>query len=174
MFKKVAVVLTVISALVIGIGSASAMSEKDLRNKIGDSFKVNGKIISIPETYLNQLDNYLAEFELSSADCDYISSQLDALLSDARAKDVSSFDELYKSCSPTIKSMAANISANTGVKITVLSNGKLQVNKYNSNQVWGILDTKVITNTNSINFLYIAGAITLIGLILFAVKVKRA
>lgn len=174
MRKRIFGTLVLVVTLFVGLISVSAMSETDIRNKVGNEFKVNGKIISIPSTYLAQLDSYLAEFELSSSDCDYISSQLDILIEDARQADVSSFEDLYKRCSSTIKAIASNISANTGVKIIVLNNGKLQINKYNSNEIWGIVDTKVITNTNSLNLLYVALAVTVLGFILLAIKVKKA
>ena len=174
MRRKILGVFVLFVTLFVGLINVSAMSETELRNKVGNEFNINGKIIEIPATYLAQLDSYLSEFELSSSDCDYISSQLDILISDARQQDVSSFDDLYKRCSSTIKAIASNISANTGVKIIVLNNGKLQVNKYNSNEIWGIIDTKIITNTNSMNFLYIALAVTVLGFILLAIKVKKA
>ena len=174
MGKKLFVALMLVALTFMSVVNVDAMTEAQLRNKVGSSITIDGNTIAIPAAYLTQLDNYLDEFAVSSADCDYIAAQMDSLIATARAQHVTSAEDFYNKCSDEAKAVAANITANTGVKVTVLSNGKVQVNKYNSNEVWGVIDTKVITNTSSASFLYIAGAITALGAALLVFRVRNA
>ena len=152
-----------------------AMTEAELTAKVKASYEVNGKTLKVPENYVNMYDDYVSQYELSSEDCQYIANQIDKLLAAARANGVKSVDELDDKCKAELRQACADVSANTGIKATILSDGRVSVSKYNNkNEVFGIIGVNIATNTGSANIIYIAGVIALIGAGLLVFKVKKA
>ena len=152
-----------------------ALSEAELTAKVHASYDVNGETLTIPTKYVNMYDDYVSQYELSSEDCQYIADQIDILLAAARSNGVTKIEEIDDKCKAELRQACADVSANTGVKATILSDGRVSVSKYNNkDEVFGIIDVNIATNTGSANILYIAGVIALIGAGLLVFKVKKA
>ncbi len=172
MKRRIFAVLLVVVAF-MGIANVYAMSEEDLKTKVSGTFNVNGVNLTIPSSYIKQLGDYLDEFEVSEEDCQYVSDQVDILLNAAKTKGVKSRDDFRKKCQEEIKTACANVSANTKIKATILSDGSVSISKYGSNEEYTRL-LNVIQNTGSAKILLIAGIISALGACLLVFKLRRA
>ena len=172
--KKLLLVIALVAVSFFGVTNVNAMSESELRAKIKSSYKINGKKVTVPAEYIKLVDDYLATYKVSSKDCDTIANQLDKIIDNAKDKKITSFDTLMEKYSSNIKSAFSKITKKTGVKITMSTDGKVTVYKYNSDEVFAIVENGVVTNTGSASLLYIAGIISLLGVVLFAKKVREA
>ena len=152
-----------------------AMTEDELTAKVKATYDINGNMLKVPTKYVNMYEDYVSQYELSSEDCQYIANQIDKIVAAMRTNGVTNVKEIDKKCKQELKQACADVSANTGVKATVLSDGRVSVSKYNNNQeVFGIIDVNLATNTGSTNILYIVGIITLIGIGLVTIEIKKA
>ena len=174
--KALLIVVLSLSIMFCGVLSVSAMSENDLMTKIKTPVEVNnGSSLTVPQYYINLAEDYFDQFDVSSKDCDYIAKEMDKLIKLAKKDNITSWEEFGNKYTDEIKKACANVSANTGIKVTVLSNGKVSVSKYNNpNEVFAIVNAHLLKNTGSANILYIAGIITLLGAGIFVTKVKKA
>lgn len=152
-----------------------AMTEAELTAKVKDTYDINGNMLKVPTKYVNMYEDYVSQYDLSSDDCQYIADQIDKIVAAMRTNGVTNVKEIDKKCKTELKQACADVSANTGVKATVLSDGRVSVSKYNnSNEVFGIVDVNLATNTGAVNILYIAGIISLIGIGLIVFEAKKA
>lgn len=177
MKKGLMVVVAVFAAVFMftGVKNVSAMTENDLRTKVNAGATINGNTITVPTRYLNLFNDYLDQYELTDSDCQYISDQIDVLIDAARNNGVTSFADMETKCASQIRQACANVSANTGVKATVLSNGNVSVSKYQlPNEVFAVVGTHLAVNTGTASLLFIAGIITLIGVCLLVNKARKA
>lgn len=126
--KKVIVFL---ATLCIGLVSVSAMSESELRTKLTQSYSANGASFAANSEQVNLIDQYLKNYDISSADADYISSKIDEAMNILRNSGKQSFYALSKADKDRVKGLVADVSANTGVKATI-SKGNLYVCNYKS------------------------------------------
>ena len=173
--KKKILLMMVLTLITMFAVNVHAMTEEELTAKVTATYTVNGKDFKMPTEYLNMYKDYISQFDLSSSDCQYLSDQIDVLEKCAKNNSVTSIKDFQKKCNNEIIKACENVSANTGIKATVLSNGKVSVSKYNKpNEVFAIVDTSLVTNTGSANILYIAGTIALLGAGLLVFKIKKA
>ena len=164
MKKSLFAVLLVAVVAFFCVTNVHAMSEANLTAKVEQTFNINGVSLTVPERYINLFEDYLSQYNITGDDFQYVADQIDVLVSCAKQNSVTSWSDFEKKCSSQIKTACVNVSANTGIKATVLSNGKVSVSKYNKpNEVFAIVDTSLVTNTGSANILYIAGTIALLG-----------
>lgn len=172
--KKLGLILAAVIVL-FSTKNVFAMTEAELTTKVKATYDINGNQLKVPEKYVNLYDDYVSQYELTSADCQYIADQIDMLVAAARKNGVTSIKELSTKCAEELRQACANVSANTGVKATVLSDGRVSVSKYNNpNEVFAIIGVHIATNTGSTNLIYIAGLITLLGASLLVYKIKKA
>lgn len=175
MKKSLFGILVLVAVAFMSVTNVSAMTEAELRTHVKSSYTVNGTTVTVPAEYIKQFEDYLDAFEISAEDCQFIADQLDYLRGVAQANGVKSASEFERKCAAEIKAAVSRVSANTGVKATVLSNGKLQVSKYNKpNETFVVVGTNIATNTGSASLLYIAGIITAIGATLLVFRVRKA
>ncbi|MBQ8131725.1 MAG: hypothetical protein IJ193_04465 [Bacilli bacterium] len=175
MKKSLFGILVLVAVAFMSVTNVSAMTEAELRTHVKSSYTVGGTTVTVPAEYIKQFEDYLDAFEISSEDCQYIADQLDYLRNVAQNNGVKSASEFEQKCAAEIKAAVSRVSANTGVKATVLSNGKLQVSKYNKpNETFVVAGTNIATNTGSASLLYIAGIITALGATLLVFRVRKA
>ena len=172
--KKIGLLLAALIVL-LSTKNVFAMTEAELTTKVKATYDINGNQLKVPEKYVNLYDDYVSQYELTSADCQYIADQIDMIVAAARKNGVTSIKELSTKCAEELRQACANVSANTGVKATVLSDGRVSVSKYNNpNEVFAIIGVHIATNTSTPSIVYIAGLITLIGASLLVYKIKKA
>ena len=172
--KKIDLVIIALIAL-FSTKNVFAMTEAELTAKVKATYDINGHQLKVPQKYVNLYDDYVSQYELTSADCQYIADQIDMIVAAARKNGVTSVSELSTKCAEELRQACANVSANTGIKATVLSDGRVSVSKYNNpNEVFAIIGVHIATNTGTPNLVYIAGLITLLGASLLVYKIKKA
>lgn len=117
MKSLMAVVLTV----VVGVASVGAMSESDLEAKLTKAYTINGVTYQATAAEKNQIARYLANNEISATDADYIATKFDEAIAAIDASDTTaaSFAKMPESVKTKLKAVAADITANTAVKVTV-------------------------------------------------------
>ncbi|MBR1416420.1 MAG: hypothetical protein IJ572_01210 [Bacilli bacterium] len=168
---KKSIILVLAVFLLFGI-NAKAMTKSDLEAKLTSSYTINGVVFSANDSQKAQIRRYLAQNDISESDCDFIALEVDKaiqVIDESNAKSFSTMSQAYKN---KLSQIAAEISKNTSVKVTLASNGTLSV--YN---IDGTLFTKIsstIKNTSNLEVLYIAGAISAVGALYFANKVRKA
>lgn len=175
MKKGLFAVLLAVAIMLVGMTNVDAMTEAELQQKFETPIQVGDSTIRIPQYYLNLVADYLNQFEVTAEDCQYVADQMDILIKIAQNEGITTWDEFEKKHPDDIRRACANVSANTGIKATVLSNGKVSISKYNRpNEVFAIINVNLLKNTGSANILYIAGIITLLGAGLLVSQVRKA
>ncbi len=174
MKKKIFLVIVAILAL-FTTKNVFAMSEAELTAKVKATYDINGHQLKVPTKYVNLYEDYVDQYELTSEDCQYIADQIDMIVAAAKKNGVTSVKELQTKCAEELRTACANVSANTGVKATILADGRVSVSKYNNpNEIFAIIGVNIATNTGSASLVFIAGIITLIGASLLVYKIKKA
>lgn len=172
--KKLGLMIVAVIAF-IATKNVYAMTEAELTAKVKATYDINGHALKVPEKYVNLYEDYVDQYELTSEDCQYIADQIDMLVAAAKKNGVTSVNQLDDKCAEELRTACANVSAHTGVKATLLSDGRVSVSKYNNpNEVFAIIGVNIATNTGSTALVYIAGIISLIGASLLVYKVKKA
>jgi len=173
--KKRILIGVIVLTMMLFTKNVFAMTEEELTAKVKATYDINGNMLKVPTKYVNMYEDYVSQYDLTSEDCQYIADQIDKIAAAMRTNGVTNVKEIDKKCKKELRQACADVSANTGVKATVLSDGRVSVSKYNnSKEVFGIVDVNLATNTGSVNILYIAGIITLIGIGLVTFEIKKA
>ena len=165
-------IILVLAAFMLFITGVSAMSESELEAKLTAAYTINGTTFQVNAAQKSQIHEYLAKNDISESDCDYIASQVDEAIKVIDDSNVTSLKDLSQSYRNKLSTIASNISKNTAVKVTLSSNGTLTV--YNTDGTVFTTISTVIKNTSELGILYIAGAISILGALYFANKVKKA
>lgn len=167
--KKVMVILA--AFLLFGI-YAKAMTESELETKLTATYTINEATFKANASQVTLIQRYLAQNELSESDCDYIASKVDEAVAIIDESGVTKLNDLSSNYRKQLSNLASEISANTSVKLTLGSNGTLTV--YNTD---GTVFTKITTkikNTGNVEIIIIAGAISILGVLYFAIKARKA
>lgn len=176
MKKSLLMVLLLAVISLAGITNVYAMTEDELRAKGNQTFDINGTPADIPASYIKLFNDYLDTFEVSEADCEYIAGQIDYLYGVAVAKNITNVVDLRKKAYAEVREVAANVTANTKATVTVNGNGVVTVSRYDDpSKVFAKIEGNTVAkNTGSVNLLYVAGIITLLGAGLLVYRVKKA
>lgn len=124
--KCIRSIFVFVVALVFGITSVSAMTESQLLEKLTGKFEVNGVIFEATDSQKELMKTYLDQYEVSSADCDYIAAKVDAVFDVLRASGKTSFYNLSAAEKSQIVSLVGDVAANTSVDVAIVS-GELVV-----------------------------------------------
>ena len=177
--KKVYVVFALVVSLFVGIKSASAMTEAQLKEKMFQTFTINGHEFKITDSTKVLVERYLDSYDVSEADCQYIADRIDEAINIIKASGKSKIDDLTKTQKNQLKALVEKVSANTSVKATV-TKGSVVVYKPDStnNAVFAEvtdpikqtgLETSPVAMMASVSFL-----ITLAGACLVVRQVKES
>ena len=157
--------IAVVSVALFGTTKVSAMSESDLRAKMTAVYTFEGgKTWTLKQKYVNELDRYLATYEISSSDADYIAGKIDEYV--AKRQKGEKMDR------QAAEDIVKAISNNTKVK-GVIRNGQLVILDENGD------DFTVVSNpfkrTGSDEMIYIiSGVVVAAGILAIATKMKKA
>ena len=119
--KKLFMISLVMFGLVFGIKSVNAMTEEELITKMTKAYTINGSEYKMDDADIVLLKRYLKEYDLSSADADYISSKVDAAISIVKKSGKTNFKDFSKQTKEDLKKLVEDVSANTSVKASVTS-----------------------------------------------------
>lgn len=161
--KKMLLVALFSVMCLVGINNVSAMTEDELKSKLTATYTVNGVEWSISNGYKNQLEQYLANNDLSSADCDYIASVADKALAIVEAGSATSVSELTRTEKDKLKDLVRDVSNNTAVKATVTDKGTFILYNLDGSK-FGTIDKTSVKQTGTQDIVIIAGAVSLLGI----------
>ena len=165
------IIALVIAFLLVGVINVNAATESELRAKLVQDYTVNGKTVS-GKAYAGDIDRYLAKYELSSEDCDFIIAKIDEIVALAQADGAKTFTDLSSSSKSKAVSIVAEISNKTSVKATLTTNGVLTIFENDGKTVFvKIVDADKPRQTGS-NYI-ILGAALVISILGAAYVVKR-
>ena len=173
--KKIFLVIALV--MFAGIYNVKAMTESELRTKLENGFVINGETIKPNSYQLSEIDRYLAKYEVSNIDCDFISEKIDEIYDIAKASGAKSFTDLKDSDKTKIVSIVAEISNNTTVKANLTKNGVLTIYESDGKTPFTEVKDKDITKQTGENNLVfvVASVIAVFGVAYVAKKaIKNA
>lgn len=174
--KKIVYLLLVITAFFTSY-NVNAMTESELKAKITKSYTIDGEEIKITASQIAELDRYLNKYDLSSDDCDFISSKIDEAVAIAQAGKAKSFTELTSEEVAKMIAIVSEVNEKTSVKANLTKGGKLTIYEQDGSTPFTIITDKDngIKDTNNNYFIIvIASAISLLGVIVITKKVSGA
>ena len=165
---------SIVAVLFLGITNVNAMTESELRKRFDETVVIEGTTFAVSDGDKKLVDDYLAKYDLSSDDCQYISDRIDEAKSILTSEGKAKLDTMSASTKDKLKKLVTNVAANTSVKATVTSGSVVVLNSDGSTFAeFDHLVKQTGTENNSIAI--IAGAafiITLVGACLVVRQVK--
>lgn len=166
MKKFGSLVLTALVAVAFfGTTKASAMTESQLRDKMTAVYTFEGgKTWTLKQKYVNELDRYLATYEVSSEDADYIAGKIDEYVAKRQKGET-----LGKKAAEEIVDA---VSENTKVK-GVIRNGNLVILNPDGTDFTVVSDPFKRTGNDEMIYI-ISGIVVAAGILAIATKMKKA
>ncbi len=157
------------------VTNVNAMTEAELRKKFDETITINGNKYAISDGDKKLADDYLAKYDLSEKDCDYIAKKIDeakGILTDEGKEDLSKLSEKAKA---DLKKLVSDVSANTSVKGTVTNGSVIVLNKDGSTfaEVTGLVKQTGMENSKIAIIVGCAFIVTLVGACLVVKQVKE-
>lgn len=137
--------LVLILLFIVGIVNVKAISESELFDKLTKSYSVNGVTFQATDEQRVLIERYLDQYEVSSADADYIVSKLEEVFDVLRKSGKTSFYDLSASEKRKIISLVADVAANTSIDCAIVD-GNLVVYVPGSNRSEIFYESPVIPN----------------------------
>ncbi|MBR3162067.1 MAG: hypothetical protein IKF19_04985 [Bacilli bacterium] len=159
--------LIVVLLFVIGVANVKAISESELLDRLTKSYTVNGATFQATDEQKVLIERYLDQYEVSSADADYIVAKLEEVFSVLRNSGKTSFYDLSSSEKQKIISLVADVAANTSIDCAIV-NGNLVVYVPGSNR-GKIFYESPVTPVKTGKITQTSGNLVLAGFGLFAV-----
>lgn len=130
--------LVFLAAICVGLGTASAMTESELKAELTKTYEINGvqKSVNAKEKVL--IEEYLDTYELTSDEIDTIYSALNKAKDILIASGKTEFHDLSKADKNAIIALVNEVSASTSISATI-SKGQLIVYKPGTTEVFAKL-----------------------------------
>ena len=164
--------IVALAAFLLFGASVSAMSEEDLEATLTATYTINGATFKASDSNIALVRRYLAENEISEADCDYIAAKFNEAIEIIEKSGVTKLSDLSSTYKNQISALATQVSKNTAVKVTIAGNGNITV--YNTDGSKFATVGSAIKNTGAVSTVVVLGAISTVGAIYFANKVRKA
>ena len=132
--KKLSYVLFAV-LMVFGMTRVKAMTEDELYNALTQTIQINGEDWSVDASTKTYIQRYLNQYDVSSADADYINDRINTAISILQSEGTGDFKALSSSAKTRLKNLVSEISANTTVKASV-TDGSLVVYEPGSSTVF--------------------------------------
>ncbi len=157
--------VALVAFVCFGFTKASAMTESELRAKMTAVYTFeNGKTWTLKQKYVNELDRYLATYEVSAKDADYISGKIDEYV--AKRQNGEKMDK------KAAEDIVDAISNNTNVH-AVIRNGQLVILDENGDDFTVVSDPFKKTGSDEMIYI-ISGVVVAFGILAIATKMKKA
>ena len=172
--------LLLIIPFIIGLSSVNAITKNELLERLTKSYEVNGVTFQATDSQRTLIERYLAQYEVSSKDADYVVQKLEEVLNVLKTSGKKSFYDLSTSDKQKIISLVADVATNTSIDVAIVS-GELIVYVPNTNKGEVFYKAPVtptangeITQTNRTLILSGLGIFTVIGMTLAFRKIRNA
>lgn len=181
--KKVMMGVLALVVSLFAMSSVSAMTEAELKAHISAGKEVNGKTYNISQSALNQINQFLTNNKLTSDEYQALADQYDEAYNIAKNSGAKSYDDFIANNFNT----AVNIANKTADKVsaiktvTVSKDGNISIVD-SSNKSYAVVDPvnevgkggAPIRRTGTLEVLYASLGVSVLGVLLFANKVKKA
>ena len=157
---------------IVGINTTYAMSEAQLKEKMTQTFTINGVQYKMRDDNQVLLERYLNEYEVSSKDAEYIALRVDKAIDIIKAVGKTRIEDFSKSTKNELKALVEEISANTSVKATV-TQGSIVIYKPDGSGVFAEINKLVKQTGLEVNHMFIAVSISFIIVFASAFVVVR-
>lgn len=158
----------------MGVKPANAMTEQELKNKLEQTYVINGEKFKLSNDNKVLLERYLNQYEISEADADYIAARVDEAVAIIENSGKTNLNDLAQSTKDELKAIVEKVTANTSVTATVV-NGNVVVYKPDGTGVFAEVD-KLVKNTDTDNNLTLvvglSAGIVLISMVSLVKKSK--
>ena len=168
-------VLVFFIALFVSVASVSAMSESKLIKKLSKEIKVNGATYKISDSQKTALEQYLNQYEVSSAHADIIAEKFDAAFDVLRNSGKQRFYDMTKDEKKQVVDLVTEVANTTSVKVAIVKDN-LVVYKPGTTDIF--YETPInpingdIVQTSRGLTVAVAGIISAIGIAIALRKVK--
>ena len=143
--KKLSVLLFAV-LLFVGVARVDAMTEDELKEALTQTIEINGTKISVDDATKTAIERYLNQYEVSSADADYINQRINTAISILKSEGQTEFKKLSSTAKSKLKALVEEISDHTSVKATV-TNGSVVVLDPSGNTFYEV--THLVKQTGS-------------------------
>lgn len=162
-------------ALFVGLVSVNAMTESALEEKLTKKYTVNGVVWEATDSQKVLVKRYLDQYEVSSADCDYIAGKFDEAMAIVKASGVKDLYKLSRADKDKIIALVADVSANTSVKASI-TKGTLVVYVPGTSDIFAKeqifpKNGDVVQTSDSLT-ISIAGLISVVGIAIALRKIR--
>ena len=123
--KKLGILLFAV-LLFVGVARVDAISEDELKDALTQTFEIDGTKVHVDDATKTAIERYLNQYEVSSADADYIKARIDTAISILKSEGQTDFKKLSDDAKDRLKALVVEISNHTSVKATV-TNGSVVI-----------------------------------------------
>ena len=164
-----------IFSILLGVLNVNAMTESELRARFAETITIGNSKYSLPSGTLKQVDDYLAKYELTSDECDYISAKIDEAIKILESEGKENFKDMSESTKTKLKNLVANVASNTSVKATVTDGAVIILNDDGSTfaEVSKLIKQTDVSSNNITMIVGMSAVIMLIGAGLVIRQVKN-
>ncbi len=121
--KKLGIFALLIGLMVVGTVNVKALTEDGLKEKLLQTIEVGGAKYSLSSSDKRIVETYLEQNVISDEDATYIGNKVDAAITIIKGQGNVDFTNYPDSVKDELKSLVADISANTNVKATLTKDG---------------------------------------------------
>lgn len=166
--------LVLVVALVFGIGSASAMTEAELKSKLFESTReISGETWKITDEEKNLVTRYLDEYEVTSTDADLIWSKLERAFEVLKASGKNRFQKLTGNDKAEILQLVADVDATRSMDCAIVGK-QFVVYVPGTRNIFYKTPVYPVAPTGGNLFVCGLGIVSLIGLAFAVRKIKHA
>lgn len=172
MSKKITLALLLAAGFIV-TAPVNAMTESELKDKLTDTYTVNGRTDKLDSGVVTQVERYFEKNEVSSEDCDYISNKIDEAIALIEKGNATEWHQLSSKEKESLIALVDDISNKTSVKASLSKGGELTI--YNEDgTVFTKLSNLIKYTDNSVVSILVVGAISLVGLLIITKKIVKA
>ena len=136
--KKLSILLFA-ALLFVGVVRVNAMTEDELKDALTQTIEINGTKVSVDASTKAAIERYLNQYDVSSADADYINQRINTAISILKSEGQTDFKKLSANAKSRLKALVQEISDHTSVKATV-TNGSVVVYGTNGEVFYEVTD----------------------------------
>ena len=167
--------LVLLVALSFGLTSVSAITEAELKEKLSQSYTVNGSTFKATDEEKTLIERYLDQYEVTSADADVIVAKLQAVFDVLENSGKKTFQELSDADKARVVALVADVDATDSIDCAIVDGVFIvYVPNTNKGRVFYESPVKPIAQTNRDLIVAGLGVISVIGMALAFRKVKNA
>ena len=110
----------------VGVARVNAITEDELKDILTQTIEINGAKVHVDDATKTAIERYLNQYDVSSADADYIKGKVNTAISILKSEGQTDFKKLSQSAKNKLKQLVVDITNNTTVHATV-TNGSVIV-----------------------------------------------